>query len=88
MQEIEVTIRLFGAFREYQPELRLELPPGTTIAGLKARIASALRERFPNFRHEALLADSAVGSPRAVLSPEWRLSESGELALLPPVCGG
>ncbi len=85
---IEIELRLFGAFRDYQSELCLRVPKGTTVAQLKTIVGGILNARHADFRHQALLADSAIGSPRQVLADSTPLTETCELAVLPPVCGG
>ena len=82
----EVTIHLFGAFR--QPGLgdRLEIavPVDADIAELRRATGEYLGP-WPNAR--ALLESSAFATDTAVLSEQDPVPD-GEMSILPPVCGG
>ena len=82
----EVTIHLFGAFR--QPGLgdRLEIavPVDADIAELRRATGEHL-DQWPNAR--ALLESSAFATDTAVLSEQDPVPD-GEMSILPPVCGG
>lgn len=85
-----IELRLFGAFRRYSdsPSIRLEVPPGLTVAELKNYIARHLVELRPNLGNADLVFDSALANEREVMADETRVTGSCTLAILPPVCGG
>jgi molybdopterin converting factor small subunit len=82
----EITVRLYGAFRQAGAGDRLEL----TVAD-DADIGTVRRaagERFADAPDvQALLAASAFASDTAILSDREPVPD-GELSILPPVCGG
>lgn len=83
----ELDVRLFGAFRQFHPEavLTVEIPPDTTVATLRERVAL----RFDDDANaKMLLKASAFATDRRVLEDNEAVPEEAELALLPPVCGG
>jgi molybdopterin converting factor small subunit len=82
----EIDIRLFGAFRQYgsAPTIAVPVADGDTIAAVRA----ALAERLASPDARALLAASAFATDERVLDDGEVLTSVGELAVLPPVCGG
>ncbi len=84
-----VTLRLFGAFREYEPSgrVQLQVPEPATVADLRAALDAFGRTHWPAFRPE-LLRVSAFASASDVLRDAEPLPADGELAILPPVSGG
>lgn len=82
----EVTIRLFGAFRQSElgDRLNVRIPADADVAELRRATDDHLR-RWPDAR--ALLASSAFASESAVLADDEPVPD-GELSILPPVCGG
>lgn len=84
---IEVRFRFFGAMREFGTGLDMEVPAGITVRELKDRLAKELGDTRAAFR-PGILAQSAIGDERAVLADSDTIKQSGELAVLPPVCGG
>jgi molybdopterin converting factor small subunit len=86
-----VRLRLFGAFRDAAEggELRLEVPPGSTVAHLRSRVKEALARARATRSHDHLVDLSAVASDSAILPESHRLGEADVcLSILPPVCGG
>lgn len=86
---MRIEIGLFGAFREHEPEARLELevPDGARVADVRAALLAHGRAHWPGFR-EGLLQRSAFASERAVLRENDPVPQSGRLTVLPPVGGG
>jgi molybdopterin synthase catalytic subunit len=81
---VQVRVRLFGAIREAAgaKELVLTLPPGASVADLRARLAAD----HPAFTQSPDRLRAAVNEE---LSPEsTRLRDGDEVAFLPPVAGG
>jgi molybdopterin converting factor small subunit len=87
---LEITIRLFGAFRDFakDPSVLLECAPGTSIAELRQQMQSRLENMRPGAGAEGLLKQSVFADERQVLGEDFRLERSQELAIIPPVCGG
>jgi|GEM_PF-438007 len=79
---MKVAIRFFARCREIVGEHRKELdvPPGTRLQDLIAR----LKEAYPELKHEQLRA--AVNHCSA--DPTAQLHEQDEVAIFPPVSGG
>ena len=79
---IEITIKLFGAFRGRAPgdTLRVSVPAGTSVGELRQRLGESLPAE--------LVRRSALGDDSEILADTKVLELSMSLALLPPVCGG
>lgn len=86
---MDVEVKLFGAFRDCQsqPQLRLTLPDGATIADLRAALDAHGRAHWPAFK-PALLARSAFASESCVLRDGEAVPAGVSMAVLPPVSGG
>ena len=78
------TVMLFAAARDHAgaDSVAVELPPGATVADLRA----ALARRVPGLA--ALLARSAVAVNHDFAEDQRVLIPSDELAVIPPVSGG
>jgi molybdopterin converting factor small subunit len=87
---LEISIRLFGAFRDFaqNPLVMFECAPGTSIAELRLQMESRLENMRPGAGVSGLLKQSVFADERQVLDEEFRLERSQELAIIPPVCGG
>ena len=86
-----VRLRLFGAFRDVARggELTLDVPPGTTVANLRAHVKEELARAVPTRRHVELVDLSALASESAILPESHPLGDGDVcLSILPPVCGG
>ena len=82
MTDITLTLRLFGAFREYGQAVAFTVPQGATASQVKAALGKAIPA------DPALIADSALADDNAVLPDDATFAHDAELAVLPPVCGG
>ena len=87
---VTVSIRLFGALRQYSETkpIVITLPQGTALPQLKIALIQALKTDTPHFHHEALIDLCAFASDQAILPKDTIFQESCNLSLLPPVCGG
>ena len=74
---VRVRLLLFGVFREFAngAELTLDVPCGTTVAGLRTHLKDAL----------ALASDSGILPESHAFGGD---AEDAPVCLLPPVCGG
>lgn len=81
---ITLRVRAFAALRVALgfSESLMEMPPGSDIAGLLARLAS----QHPDANLLARRVSVAVN--RVYASPETTLKDGDEVALIPPVSGG
>jgi molybdopterin synthase sulfur carrier subunit len=80
-----INVRLFGAFRQGNPEssLTVEIPEGGRVADLRQAMELALDS--DNAR--SLLKASAFATDSAVLDDQEPVPEQ-DVSILPPVCGG
>ena len=86
---MNVEVKLFGAFREYEADARvmLELADGATVADLRHRLEAHASAHWPSFCPK-LLKYSAFASDMAVLREADAVPADGKMAVLPPVSGG
>ncbi len=86
---MDVQVKLFGAFRDCQPEPQvvLALAEGALVSDLRAALEAHGRAHWPNF-NPALLARSAFASDSAVLRDAQPVPADVGMAILPPVSGG
>jgi molybdopterin synthase sulfur carrier subunit len=80
-----VTVKLFGAFRQGNPDstLTVDIPEGARVADLRQAMESAL----PSDNARSLLKASAFATDSAVLD-DSEVVPDGDISILPPVCGG
>lgn len=79
-----VKILLFATLRDYvgAPSVALELPTGTTIAGLEELLVA----RYP--RLEKVRGSMMAAINRVYAADEQVIPENAEIAFFPPVSGG
>lgn len=80
-----ITVRLFGAFRQGNPDssITVEIPEQARVADLRTAMDAALSDE--NAR--SLLKASAFATDTAVLDDDDPVPDR-EISILPPVCGG
>ncbi len=80
-----ITVRLFGAFRQGNPDssITVEIPEQARVADLRTAMDAALSDE--NAR--SLLKASAFATDSAVLDDDDPVPDR-EISILPPVCGG
>lgn len=85
----DITIQLFGTFRQYQPAsaLVLQVAAGANIASVRQLVHAHATAHWPGFPLE-LLARSAFANETAILHDGDSVPADGRLAILPPVAGG
>lgn len=81
---LNVTVKLFAAYQEAykQPEIVLEVEPGTTVEMIGDRI----RAPYPNLQDLAPV--TRYGINYDFVEPSHPVSEGDEIVLVPPVSGG
>lgn len=80
---INITMRLFGAFRPYGERACFVLPAGCTVQDVKDRLAVELGAGAAG-----LIGDSVLANDNSVIGADAVFTRDCELAILPPVCGG
>ncbi len=83
MNTIEITMRLFGAFRKYGENTRFFVPSGSSVQDVKNALVKAL-----DLDDAALVHDSAIANDNEIISSNVVFTQDAYLAILPPVCGG
>lgn len=83
MKSLAITVRFFGAFREYGRSIDLSLPAGSTVCDVRQALGDALSLSDP-----ALVYDSVFSDDQVILDDGAVLSDNALLSILPPVCGG
>ncbi len=81
---IKVTVKLFAAYQDAygQPELKLELPTGTTVADVRDRLLTEHPEL------ESWRDLTRFGVNLQFVEPDTTLQSGDEVVLIPPVSGG
>lgn len=84
-----VTIRLFGAFRNYisAPSVILEVATGSTAGMVRQNLEDYFLAHSENFDRK-IIAESMLATEEAVLELDDVIPGGVSLAILPPVCGG
>jgi MoaE-MoaD fusion protein len=77
---MHVRVLTFGILKDFLADSRMELPEGTTVGDLLARLSA--RKPLPGLRGIAVSVNAEYASADRVLS------ENDEVGLLPPVSGG
>lgn len=88
--ELILTIRLFGPLRRYEPcdEFQMKVPAGLTSRELLQAIGCHFCKRHPEFRNISLFEHSAIANDKEIFGRDYKITEPGIIAVLPPVCGG
>lgn len=88
--EIILQIQLFGCLRKYNAaeSLTLKAISGETVLQIKKRLLTLLAELNPDFNNHEIIDVSALAHTQKILADDQRILTSGDLAVLPPVCGG
>ena len=86
---MNLTVQLFGRFREFSadPEITLDLPGVATVADFRSVFDAWATAHWRGYA-PALLKASAIATESTLLRADSPLPADGRLALLPPVSGG
>lgn len=86
---MRIELKLFGAYRDFEPapQIVLEVGEDASVADLRRALLDFGGAHWPGFR-PGLLACSAFASDTEVLRDDAALPADGRMAVLPPVSGG
>ena len=86
---MRVSIRLFGAFRQFQADdiLELDCPGARIVADVRGALDAYGLARWNGFS-SSLLRTSAFATESELLSAGSAIPADGQLAIIPPVSGG
>jgi molybdopterin synthase sulfur carrier subunit len=86
---VKVELKMFGAFRAFEPapHIELELPDDACVADLRLKVREHGERHWPGFK-AGLLDATAFASETRVLRDTDALPADGRMAVLPPVSGG
>lgn len=90
MERPDITIRLFGQFRNYfrQSEITVSVSSADTLSSLKTKLAEIPLEGVTQENLRSLLDSSVFATDTRILNQGDDLPDDSRLALLPPVSGG
>lgn len=83
MSMITITMRLFGAFRQYGDTVEVSVRAGSPVATLKTALGNLLGDKS-----RPLIQDSVLADDTTILPGDYIFDKDVRLSILPPVCGG
>lgn len=83
MSDIDIKVRLFGAFRKYGEELSFSVPAGSPLLVVRRKL-----ENLVSAADKALVQSAAFADDDSILGEDAVITSDARLAVLPPVCGG
>ncbi|MBN8211543.1 MAG: hypothetical protein J0M09_01325 [Xanthomonadales bacterium] len=86
---MRISIQLYGAFRQFQEEGKLDLdcPGATTIGDVRAAMDVYGLSHWRGYT-SGLMRTSAFATETELLRASSPIPTDGRLAIIPPVCGG
>lgn len=91
MSCVNVSLRLFGAMREFGPEREpsVSVPRSGSLGQLCAVLANSLATRERDVaRLQAMLEDCAFVVDEEIVLENYQFAPGTVVSVLPPVCGG
>ena len=86
---IQLSIKFFGCLRKYNDEsLSVHAIAGETASQIRQRLLALLVTLIPDFADHEVIGLSALSHAHHILAEDSEIVTSGELFVLPPVCGG
>jgi molybdopterin converting factor small subunit len=87
---ISLNIKFFGCLGKYNigESLSLNAIEGETVLQIKERLISLLNGFTPDFEDHDLISVSALSHAHQILTEDSKILASGDIFVLPPVCGG
>lgn len=88
--ELVISLRLFGEFRQYFEGdfAEITLPRGAGIQDLREAFKAAVIERNPGVADVGVVNRAAIADENAILDSDFVFEQDMTLAVLPPMCGG
>lgn len=83
MTDINIKVRLFGAFRKYGEELSFTVPAEGGLPAVRQKLESLV-----STNDKVLIKSSAFANDERILDEKDSIAQDARLAILPPVCGG
>ncbi len=80
---MKVTIKHYGAFRQFGADTCLDVASPVTVAAVRQQMVVHLGQAY-----QWLVEDSALANNSDILPDEYVIGEACTLSILPPVCGG
>ena len=89
-KKITLNVFLFGCLRKYSDNnpLILTINAGAMVHEIKKALLDLLVATKPDFNDHDIISVSALAYNQQILSDNTPVVASGDLAVLPPVCGG
>lgn len=91
MKPIKLSIKFFGALRQYMEngELNLILPEKMNLSQIRELIVTTLRRQHQHFNDDRLLDYAVFANDICILQEHNFIIETDTtISVLPPVCGG
>lgn len=83
MSKINISMKLFGAFRKYGDSVDITLRGGSSVSAVKKELCSAI-----GLQARGLIEDSVIANDETILPHDYIIEQDANLSILPPVCGG
>lgn len=83
MNEITISMRLFGAFRQYGETVDVAIRCGSSAGAVKKALGNVLGAQAVPLINDSVLADND-----SILPGDYVFDQDINLSILPPVCGG
>lgn len=83
MNNVTITVRLFGAFRKYGETLSFSIPAGSAVPEIRKKLSGLMDDA-----DKKLIADSVFANDDVIITDDEVMLSDAHLAILPPVCGG
>ncbi len=84
---MKVRVFLYGPMRKYGARVECELAEGSSVAGLRTALRTALTAE-QHFVDDALLVRSVFATSDEVVGDDTLVRVATDYSVLPPVCGG
>ena len=87
---IRLNIKFFGCLGKYNlgESLSLNAMEGDTVLQIKEKLIALLTQFKPDFEDHDLIGVSALSHAHKILAEDSAIWTSGDIFILPPVCGG
>lgn len=89
-KKIHLNVKLFGCLSKYATvgPLILTATQGSSITVIKQKLIDSLTDLTANFQDHEVIRVSAIAHAESLLPSDFKFLSSGDIFVLPPVCGG